>query len=101
VYLEAVDKLFKQNQLVRGELVVLGKKVTLKDVRCPAYLLGGSADDITPKEQVFEAAQYLGTPPDQIVTRLVPGGHIGLFMGKESLASTWPKVGAWVGKLSS
>jgi poly(3-hydroxybutyrate) depolymerase len=100
MYLEAVDKLFKQNQLVRGELVALGKKLSLKDVRCPVYLLGGSDDDITPKEQVFDAEQYLGTKPEQIVKALVPGGHIGLFMGKESLANTWPKVGAWVGAMS-
>jgi polyhydroxyalkanoate depolymerase len=101
VYLEAVDKLFKRNLLVRGGLVALGRTISLKDVRCPAYLLGGSDDDITPPDQVLTADKYLGTPPDQIVKAVVPGGHIGLFMGKPSLATVWPKVAAWVGALSA
>ena len=96
VYLEVVDKLFKQNQLVRGEFVALGKKVSLGNVRCPVYLLAGKEDDITPWEQVFDAEKYLGTPSGQIVKTLAPGGHIGLFMGHQALAENWPKIGAWI-----
>jgi poly(3-hydroxybutyrate) depolymerase len=96
VYLQVVDRLFKQNQLVRGEYVALGKKLSLKDVHCPAYLLAGKDDDITPWEQVFNAEGYLGTPKDQIVKTLAPGGHIGLFMGHQALAENWPKIGAWI-----
>jgi len=96
VYLQVVDRLFKQNQLVRGEFVALGKKLSLGDVRCPAYLLAGNEDDITPWEQVFNAEGYLGTPKDQIVKTLAPGGHIGLFMGHQALAEDWPKIGAWI-----
>ena len=96
VYLQVVDALFKQNQLVRGEYVALGKKLSLGDVRCPAYLLAGSEDDITPWQQVFNAEQYLGTPKDRIVKTLAPGGHIGLFMGHQALAEDWPQIGAWI-----
>ena len=91
-----MDQLFKQNQLVRGEYIVLGKKLSLRDVRCPAYLLAGDEDDITPWEQVFNAVGYLGTPKDQIVKTLAPGGHIGLFMGHQALAEDWPRIGAWI-----
>ncbi|MFY9781824.1 MAG: alpha/beta fold hydrolase [Candidatus Baltobacteraceae bacterium] len=96
VYLQVVDQLFKQNQLVHGDYVALGKKLLLKDVRCPAYLLAGSEDDITPWQQVFNAEEYLGTPKDQIVKTLAPGGHIGLFMGRQALAEDWPVIGAWI-----
>jgi poly(3-hydroxyalkanoate) synthetase len=51
-------------------------------VRCPAFLLAGETDDITTREQVFGAQQYLGTPAAQVTSRLVPGGHIGLFMAR-------------------
>ncbi len=96
VYLQVVDRLFKQNQLVRDEFVALGKKLTLLDVRCPVYLLAGKDDDITPWEQVFYAEQYLGTPKDRIVKTLAPGGHIGLFMGHAALADDWPRIGTWI-----
>jgi nucleotide-binding universal stress UspA family protein len=64
--------------------------------RSGAYLLAGKDDDITPWEQVFNAEEYLGTPKDQIVKTLAPGGHIGLFMGHQALADDWPKIGAWI-----
>jgi poly(3-hydroxyalkanoate) synthetase len=96
VYLEVVDRLFKQNQLARGEFVALGKKLSLLDVRCPVYLLAGKDDDITPWEQVFNAEQYLGTPKDRIMKTLAPGGHIGLFMGHAALADDWPRIGTWI-----
>ena len=96
VYLQVVDQLFKQNQFARGEYVALGKKLSLGDVHCPAYLLAGKDDGITPWEQVFNAEGFLGTPKDQIVKTLAPGGHIGLFMGHQALAEDWPKIGAWI-----
>jgi poly(3-hydroxyalkanoate) synthetase len=58
--------------------------------------LAGRTDDITPKEQVFHAERYLGTPKDQIVKMLAPGGHIGLFMGAKTLAECWPHVAQWI-----
>src|SRR5664279_3802903 len=96
VYLQVVDALFKQNLLVRGAFVALGKKLALGDVRCPVYLLAGKDDDITPWEQVFSAQTYLGTPPEHLVKTLAPGGHIGLFMGHQALTDNWPKIGAWI-----
>jgi poly(3-hydroxyalkanoate) synthetase len=39
-------------------------------VRCPAFLLAGETDDITTREQVFGAQQYLGTPAAQVTSRL-------------------------------
>jgi poly(3-hydroxybutyrate) depolymerase len=96
VYLQVVNQLFKQNLFVRNAYVALGKKLTLKDVRCPVYLLAGKDDDITPWEQVFNAEAYLGTPPELLVKTLAPGGHIGLFMGHQALTDDWPKIGAWI-----
>ena len=28
--------------------------------------------------------------------KLVPGGHIGLFMGARTLAEAWPEIGRWI-----
>jgi poly(3-hydroxybutyrate) depolymerase len=95
-YLQGVQQLFKENRLVRGKFVGLSERLSLKNVTCPVYLLAGEADDITPKEQVFNAEKYLGTPKHQIVRTLVPGGHIGLFMGTRSLGQYWPKIANWI-----
>ncbi|MGV6847358.1 MAG: alpha/beta fold hydrolase [Marinibacterium sp.] len=95
-YLQAIELLFKKNLFWKGEFIGLGRKLGLQDITCPAYLLGGDADDITPPAQVFAAKKKLGTPKDQIVERTAPGGHIGLFMGSNTLKDVWPEIGAWI-----
>lgn len=95
-YLQAVEWLFKENRLAKGEFVALGKKISLKDITIPVYMLAGGDDDITPAEQVCDAAKYLGTPALDMVKNTVPGGHIGLFMGQKTLQETWPVICKWI-----
>ena len=95
-YLQAIRQLFVENRFAKGEFVGLGRRLDLKSIACPVYLLAGSEDDITAKEQVFEAERLLGTPKERIVKRLVPGGHIGLFMGAKSLKEAWPQIAQWL-----
>jgi polyhydroxyalkanoate depolymerase len=95
-YMQAISQLFKENRFAKGDFVGLGRKLSLNDVTCPAFLLAGDSDDITTKEQVFAAEHLLGTPKDRIKSKLVPGGHIGLFMGSRTLKETWPAIGKWI-----
>jgi len=95
-YLQAVVQLFRENRLAKGTFVALGRRLDLKDITCPVYLLAGASDDITTSEQVFNGEKYLGTPKDQIEKKLVPGGHIGLFMGSQTLQQTWLAIAHWI-----
>lgn len=95
-YLQAVEWLFKENRLAKGKFVALGETISLKDIAIPVYMLGGEADDITPPEQVFRAEEYLSTPKRDMAKKLVPGGHIGLFMGRKTLDTAWPEISAWI-----
>ena len=95
-YLQAIRELFKENRLAGGTFVALGRTISLNDIRAPLYLLAGEADDITTKEQVFNAEDLVGTPRHEIVKKLVPGGHIGLFMGSHTLKGAWPEIAGWI-----
>ena len=95
-YLQVIEQLFKENRLAKGEFIGLGRKLDLRDITCPTYLLAGAADDITTPEQVLGAAKYLGTSADRIVQETVPGGHIGLFMGARTLKEHWPRIARWI-----
>ncbi|EQD59039.1 hypothetical protein B1B_08361, partial [mine drainage metagenome] len=44
------------------------------------------------------AEDLCGTPKDKIQKRMVPGGHVGLFMGGRTLKETWPEIAAWIVK---
>jgi polyhydroxyalkanoate depolymerase len=95
-YLQVIAQIFKGNCLAQGEFTGLGRKLDLRNIDCPVYLLGGESDDITPPEQVLGAARYIGTPKGAIVQKTVPGGHIGLFMGARTLKEHWPPVARWI-----
>jgi poly(3-hydroxybutyrate) depolymerase len=99
-YLQAIVQLFKENRLAKGTLVGLGRRLNLKNITCPVFLLAGESDDITTPEQVFDAEKYLGTPKDKIQKQLVPGGHICLFMGSRTLKETWPGIARWIAECS-
>jgi poly(3-hydroxyalkanoate) synthetase len=95
-YLQVIQQIFQENRLAKGEFFGLGRKLDLKKITCPTYLLAGADDDITTPEQVLDAAKYIGTPRDRVVSKTVPGGHIGLFMGHRTLTDHWPAIARWI-----
>jgi len=95
-YLQAIQQLFKENRLAKGSFVALGRQISLASIVCPTYLLAGAKDDITPSEQVFAAESLLGTPPSLIRKDVAPGGHIGLFMGRNVLQTNWTEIANWL-----
>ena len=95
-YLQVITQLFKENRLAKGEFIGLGRKLSLRHITCPTYLLAGAADDITTPEQVLNAGKLIGTPGDRVVEKTVPGGHIGLFMGARTLSEHWPPIARWI-----
>lgn len=95
-YFQAITQLFKENRLAKGEFTGLGRKLDLGHIHCPLYLLAGASDDITTPEQVLDAEKLVGTPKGRIVKKTVPGGHIGLFMGANTLKNHWPEIARWI-----
>lgn len=95
-YLQVIEQLFKDNRLAKGTFVGLGRTLDLKAITCPLYLLAGQSDDITLHQQVYAAEQLMGTPARDVTKRMVPGGHVGLFMGARTLAEAWPAIAAWI-----
>jgi poly(3-hydroxyalkanoate) synthetase len=99
-YLWIVEHLFRDNELLLGELEVAGENVDLARIKCPVNLLGGAIDHITPPSQVFALADAVSTSPHNITQRVTTGGHLGLFMGREALEEHWPPILAEVARRS-
>ncbi len=95
-YLQVIRQVFKENRLAKGTFVGLGRRLDLKNITCPVYLLAGESDDITTAGQVFNAENLFGTPRNKQVKQLVPGGHVGLFMGARTLTQAWPAIVKWI-----
>jgi poly(3-hydroxybutyrate) depolymerase len=99
LYLWAVEHLFVKNELFKGELEVMGQTVSLGSITCPVFLLGGEEDDITPWQQVHNMRYAVGS--SLVRWYLAPGGHIGLFIGRQSQAEYWTPILAQVRELST
>ena len=65
--------LYIDNQLARGEIELAGQHLSLKDVKCGAYVVGAVNDHIVPWQASYKAIHLLGGN-----VRYVPsnGGHV-------------------------
>ena len=95
-YLQVVEHLFKENRLATGRFVALGRKVDLSELRCPLFLLAAQDDDVVAPEQIFATEHLVGCEPRALERAVARGGHLGLFMGRETLAHTWPDIARWL-----
>jgi poly(3-hydroxybutyrate) depolymerase len=95
-YLQVVEHLFKENRLATGRFVALGRKVDLSELRCPLFLLAAQNDDVVAPEQIFATEHLVGCQPCALKKAVASGGHLGLFMGREILAHTWPDIARWL-----
>ncbi len=95
-YVEVVERLYRHNELATGEFVALGQKIDLGRIKMPLFLLGAEDDELVAPAQLFAALDLVSTPLQQRKKTLVPGSHLGLFMGKPVLGSVWPKIANWI-----
>ena len=72
--------------------------MSLRSITCPVFLLGGEEDDTTPWQQVHNMRHAVGS--SQVRWYLAPGGHIGLFIGRQAQAEYWTPILAQVRELS-
>jgi poly(3-hydroxyalkanoate) synthetase len=95
-YLQVVEHLFKENRLATGRFVALGRRIDLSSLRCPLFLLAARDDDVVAPEQVFATERLVDSERCTVRKSVAPCGHLGLFMGREVLASAWLEVARWL-----
>lgn len=84
-YLECVEKIFFNNDLWHGKMIVKNEYIKFQDLdlKIPIISIAGENDDITPPKQAlaFNGEHYL----------IKDVGHIGVFMSGKS-QSIWSKI---------
>jgi poly(3-hydroxyalkanoate) synthetase len=95
-YLQVVSWLYQQNRLATGNFVALGRKIDLARLYHPIFLLGARDDEVVAQEQLFATANRVGTPKESVVTASEPCGHLGLFLGADTIRDAWPRIAQWL-----
>ncbi|WP_075217653.1 alpha/beta fold hydrolase [Mongoliimonas terrestris] len=95
-FLDSVAWIFQENRLPAGTFPALGRPADLAAIRCPVRLVAAADDEVVAPAQVFAAGRVLGTPASDVQAMVVPGRHLGLFMGRRTLAEAWPALAAFL-----
>ena len=95
-YLQAVEQLYKENRLARGNFVALGRNIRLSEVECPLFLLAARDDVVVAPNQLFATERLVSASRCAVTKVTAPCGHLGLFMGKQVLSTVWPEIAQWL-----
>lgn len=88
--------LYQQNKLVKGELVIKGKKVNLKNITCPLLNIYATEDHLVPPAATIPLNDLVGSKDKTLYS--FKGGHIGVFVGSKSQNELAPAVIEWMKK---
>jgi poly(3-hydroxyalkanoate) synthetase len=97
-YLQVVREVFKENRIAEGRFVALGRTIDPGKVDVPMYLLAGRDDEVVAPEQLFAVTRLAETRAQCIETETAPCGHLGLFMGADTIARSWPRIAQWLSR---
>ncbi len=100
-FLESVENLYKRNALAAGSFEALGRRIDLATIEIPVFLLAARDDELVAPAQLFAAEHLVGTSAGDVQKTMVPGRHVSLFMGKQTLETTWPAIARWIGSPSA
>lgn len=95
-YMQVVERVFRENQIAAGRFVALGRVADIRALRTPMYLLSAHDDQVVAPGQLFAAAGLTATAERCVEKETVPCGHLGLFMGADTIAKAWPRIARWL-----
>lgn len=82
------------NQLARGKLKLGGKSVNLDKIECALLGFAGTNDKVVPQKAVSKLFEVVSSRDKQFC--LVPGGHAGVFAGRNAVDNMWVIAGQWL-----
>ena len=100
-YLDTIVRVFQEQSLAKGTLVVAGEKVRPETIRNTAlFTIEGELDDISGSGQTAAAHTLCSNlPPSRAQHLTAPAvGHYGIFSGRKYRESIYPKIRDFIKK---
>jgi polyhydroxyalkanoate synthase len=89
-YVRYIRELYQDNQLVRGEHVVRGRRVDLSSITCPIMNVVTERDVICPPDSARALGAASGS--DDVSEVLLSGGHVGAVIGGQAKRELYPQL---------
>ncbi|MBI3116657.1 MAG: class III poly(R)-hydroxyalkanoic acid synthase subunit PhaC [Thaumarchaeota archaeon] len=97
-YRQFLKDLYQKNLLAKNELIVDGKKVSLKSINMPLLNLVAEQDNLVPPDSSKPLNRLVSSRDKKLLT--FPGGHIGLSVSARAHKEFWPQVADWIAEKS-
>lgn len=94
VFREWIRDLLQKNLLIKNQLVLDGRKVDLRKIKCPLLNVFGKNDYLAPPSTAKPLSKAVGSK--DVNTIGVDTGHVGIFVGSKSYKTISPKIAKWI-----
>jgi polyhydroxyalkanoate synthase len=98
VFRQLIVDLYRNDRLMRGEMMIRGERVDLGRLRANLLTVIAEGDHITPPCQSKAILSKVSSKDKELFS--VPGGHIGIMAGSGANKRTWPKIDDWLDRRS-
>ena len=98
-YRQWIKDFYQQNKLIKGELVIRGKKVDLKNIKANVLNLSGQGDIIAQPHMVEALMDAISSEDKQYID--LPVGHTSIVFGSKANKVTYPTIGDWLAERSN
>jgi polyhydroxyalkanoate synthase len=98
VFRQLIVDLYRNDRLMRGEMMIRGERVDLSRLRANLLTVIAEGDHITPPCQSKAILSKVNSKDKELFS--VPGGHIGIMAGSGANKRTWPKIDDWLRRRS-
>jgi len=94
VFRQLIVDLYRNDALMRGEMMIRGERVDLSRLRANLLTVIAEGDHITPPCQSKAILSKVSSTDKELYS--VPGGHIGIMAGSGANKRTWPTIDNWL-----
>jgi polyhydroxyalkanoate synthase len=89
-----VRHFYQRNELVRGELRIMGRRVDLARIRLPILCVGATSDEIVPAASARALLDAVSSTDTRFLE--LEGGHISVIAGRRARTQVWPTLAQWL-----
>jgi polyhydroxyalkanoate synthase len=97
-YVDLITRLYREDALVNGSLVIGGEQVVLEEVKVPVLTIAASDDHIVPPASAYAGHERFASDDKEAATIL--GGHIGVVVGGRGRRELWERTTTFFGDRS-
>lgn len=93
-----IKDFYRDNKLVRGQLTARGRRIDLSQIRANLLNIIADRDHITLPSQSKPVMGLVSSPDKEQI--ILPGGHVGLVVGRNATKHLWPALDNWLSQRS-